>query len=105
MGSIDPVPGKSVLGLVARPDQPQPIPVPKPQPTFVGIVAVLFGFLLFVLGAARGFDIIPLAFGCAFMAAGASTAAKRPRKLCPSCRFEIPLEASVCGHCRAEQPA
>ena len=30
---------------------------------------------------------------------------KPPFQICPSCKFEIPAEAKVCGHCRSKIPA
>lgn len=107
MGTIDPVPQ---TGKVDRPPRREsakahPIPLPARKLTFTGGLGVFIGFALFALGAFKGWDVITMGIGAAFMAAGASTRAPRPQKLCPACRMEIPLEASVCAYCHLEQPA
>ena len=107
MGSIDPVPQTGKIQRPHRPDPdaPKPIPLPARNLTFTGGLGVFLGFALFGLGAFQGWNVVTMGIGAAFMAAGASTRAPRPQKLCPACRLEIPLEATLCGHCRTEQPA
>lgn len=101
MGSIDPVPGLNLN----REEKPKPIPVPAPTIGLAGTLGIVVGLAFFAAGAFGGWNLLTMGIGVAFIAAGSKATKKPPAKLCPACRFEIPLEASVCGHCQKEQLA
>jgi hypothetical protein len=73
--------------------------------TPIGALGIGFGLIVFTLGSFIGWNVLTMAIGAAFVAAGASLKRKLPAKLCPSCRMEVPLEATVCGHCQRDIPA
>lgn len=106
MGSIEPVPAQS---RPAGPVQRKP-PIIPPAPTtrsmtVAGTLGLTFGLILFTWGSFSGWNIILMGVGLIFIAAGYHSRQKAPMKLCPACRLEIPLEATLCGHCHTEQPA
>lgn len=104
MGSIDPPPQPSAA---SRPDpsKPKPIPVPRRSLSLVGFLGIGVGLIVFGIGAMKGWNLILMGLGCAFIWAGSTTREKRLEKLCPACRMAIPLEARVCAFCHLEQPA
>lgn len=104
MGSIDPLP-QSTPQQQPEPQRPAPLLPPKPTVGLAGVLGMTVGLTFFVAGALAGLNVLTMGIGIAFIAAGASAKIKPPMKLCPACRFEIPLEAGLCGHCRTEQPA
>ena len=108
MGSIDPVPQAVAPPHPApRPEPAKPKPIPPPTPTMglAGVLGIMVGLAFFVAGAFGGWNILTMGIGVAFIAAGSRATKSPPKKLCPACRFEIPLEASVCGYCQKEQTA
>lgn len=87
------------------PERKPPV-MPKQQSmTAAGTIGLTFGVILFTLGSFSGWNLILMVLGLVFIAAGYSTRQKPPAKLCPACRMEVPLEASVCGHCQRDIPA
>lgn len=110
MGTIDPPPGTSSASRPVRPTAPataKPAVLLPPVPTLglPGVLGILVGLAFFGGGAFAGWNVIYMGIGAAFVAAGWATRKKPPKKLCPACRFEIPLEASVCGYCHLTQEA
>lgn len=108
MGSIDPVPQAADRHQPPpRPEPPKPKPIPVPPPTMglAGVLGITVGLVFFIAGAFGGWNLLTMGIGVAFIAAGSRATTKRPMKLCPACRFEIPVEAQLCGHCRTDQPA
>lgn len=98
---LEPKTPKSPTPTLPRKDTPIPAKPASLSPTGLGIVGIVFGFTIFLLGVFSGFNLLIVGLGLAFIVAGAATKQKPPVKLCPACRMEIPLEASVCGHCRS----
>lgn len=110
MGTIDPVPQTGKVHRPERPAPPEPEkakPLLPPTPTLglPGVLGLLVGLAFFAAGAMAGWNVLTMGIGVAFIAAGWATRTKPPKKLCPACRMEIPLEASVCAYCHLEQPA
>lgn len=108
MGTIDPLPStrQATRPTVRRPVQiaapPHPLRRTPKEPglTAAGWLGIGFGLVLFTMGALAGLNLLLMGMGGAFMAAGSFAREKVPAKVCPACRLAIPLEASVCGHCR-----
>lgn len=103
MGTIDPAP-RPVRAQPA-PAQKPPVMPQKPSMTAAGAIGVTFGLILFTLGSLAGWNLMLMGVGLVFIAAGYASRKKPPAKLCPSCRMEIPMEATVCGHCRSALPS
>lgn len=105
MGTIDPTPRSAraapvpVQGSTRKP----PVMPQKQSMTVAGTIGLTFGLILFTWGSFSGWNIFLMGIGLVFIAAGYASRQKPAAKLCPSCRMEIPLEATVCGHCRTEQ--
>jgi len=89
----------------ASPSASRTVAPARPKLTVAGGAGVVFGFLIFTLGAFSGWNILWMGIGGIFMALGMASKKKAPVKLCPSCRMEVPVEATVCGHCQRDIPA
>ncbi len=108
MGTIDPVPQTGKVHRPERPaapepEKPRPLLPPTPRRTLVGSLAFVLGLIIFTYGAFTGVNLLTMGIGLFVIWAGTLAVTKPPKKLCPACRMEIPLEASVCAYCHKEQ--
>jgi len=104
MGTIDPVPQ---TGKIQRPPRPVvAVPAETKRPfSRAGKAGLIVGALFFFGGAAAGGNLIACGIGILLIAAGFVSRQSEPQKTCPACRNKIAAAASICGHCRVEQPA
>lgn len=70
----------------------------QPSVSGIGVLGMVFGFIVFGLGVLTGGNLIVCGLGLLFIGLGYSA---RPKRLCPACKLAIPKEATVCGHCRS----
>lgn len=70
--------------------------------TAAGRIGIGFGALVFGLGVLAGPSIFWCGLGLLFIAGGYVS---REKRACPACKLEVPVGATVCGHCRRELAA
>lgn len=80
---------------------PAPLLPSRRSPSVVGQIAIFFGVVVFIIGAAMGLNLIVCLTGVGFIVGGFLTRPDEAAKLCPACRMKVPLEATICGHCRS----
>mgnify|MGYP001347517061 CR=1 FL=1 len=95
------------MGSIDRPSVPRPAAVTSPTRPIstAGKVGLVFGSIVCLISALTGLNMIAFGLGLAFIAAGFVSRQPEPTKVCAACRSKIPAAATLCGHCRTEQPS